>query len=147
MHWWFMIMTDFVASSIQSFRFFFCQIVIYSPPCNFHVIMHALKKIVIIGFEFSRAKKKKCVKYFFITTWKFHPLFPHFCRFSSDKMFGHMPSWKAGTITNCSGLSSLAAHDFSHILHCNRKLDFLIFEATPPMNYRSAELLLRTVVH
>ena len=93
---------------------------------------------------FSQKVWNSSFRIFILLPAIFYP-FPHFCRFSSDKMFGHMPSWKAGTITNCSGLSSLAAHDFSHILHCNRKLDFLIFEATPPMNYRSAELLLRTL--
>ena len=61
------------------FSLFFVKLSFIPPPCNFHVIMHALKKIVIIGFEFSRAKKeKKCVKYFFYYHMKISPPFSTF---------------------------------------------------------------------
>ena len=147
MHWWFMIMTDFVASSIQSFRFFFCQIVIYSPPCNFHVIMHALKKIVIIGFEFSRAKKKEVCQIFFYYHMKISPPFSTFLSiFKWQNVWTHAKLKSRYYYKLFRFVKSCSSRFFSHFT-LQQKAWFFNLWGHAPMNYRSAELLLRTVVH
>ena len=104
---------------------------------------------------FSQKVWNSSFRIFILLPAIFYP-FPHFCRFSSDKMFGHMPSWKAGTIKTvpvCQVFYSLALleTDFSHF--CSGRSTehwaaaakawfFNLSEGYAPVKSRSADFLL-----